>query len=40
MNVDAMIFEVLSFDAMNVNAMNVNAMKGRFGKPTYRSVRA
>jgi hypothetical protein len=35
MNVDAMIFEVLSFDAMNVNAM-----KGRFGKPTYRSVRA
>jgi hypothetical protein len=40
MNVDAMIFEVLSFDAMNVNAMNVNAMKGRFGEPTYRSVRA
>jgi hypothetical protein len=40
MNVDAMIFEVLSFDAMNLNAMNVNAMKGRFGEPTYRSVRA
>jgi hypothetical protein len=40
MNVDAMIFEVLSFDAMNVNAMKVNAMKGRFGEPTYRSVRA